>query len=524
MLYAIDRYQAGHEKEVRADEFFDMSGISSRLYCPECGEKVYYRKRGGAHPAHFYHDKKTRSSPECDKRVDGHSTLSLYERVGLPLFLTRNGAIFHLNIGFPAIGSKALERAALSKSYLNISCSHSNRTIYVDSVNFFENSLTMVPIDFVSSDNNYSIKFISTSSELPKEWSDYADGFCSGGAVFTYEETGGKKIRRGDSVSPGHKYYVVAPKAFSPLYQSIKVKYVGKLSVKGSSYCVYIMTIEVSLQDTREYNAVSDYLKNQFGIWLISTAPEIIPLWPPIVSQDVLIPISNSSKLYCAVSSGNECPNVYSYSECAVSNIPISEDEHGSKTIIIPSDMSSVTLSVDRKYVGREISIVRKEIDKPTFSVIYSLEKSLEYPISFDSFTVKDLSENLTVKSNARFELYLGSRDKTFQPLSIRSVETELPSRRGSVEIIMVVENGVINYYHCQSNISMNLNENIFVSALKSNFVGEMLPAPSWINSILTKCRNKGYQELYFLIMRFIHTGQIPVGALRYLSKIKNII
>ena len=93
MRYAIDRFTVGTEKEVCADEFYGLRYIPnklSRFRCPECGEIVYFRSKGGNQPNHFYHKVKTDQTPECDKRVDGHANLSLYQRVGLSLYFDNN--------------------------------------------------------------------------------------------------------------------------------------------------------------------------------------------------------------------------------------------------------------------------------------------------------------------------------------------------------------------------------------------------------------------------------------------------
>lgn len=91
MRYAIDRYAVGVEEEVCADEFDGQYYIprkQNRFFCPECGEVVYFRTKGGNHPNQFYHQEKTDRTSECDKRVDGRSELTLSQRVVLPIYLT----------------------------------------------------------------------------------------------------------------------------------------------------------------------------------------------------------------------------------------------------------------------------------------------------------------------------------------------------------------------------------------------------------------------------------------------------
>ena len=84
MRFAIDRYKTGTEIEVRAEDFYGtyIPQHRSRFFCPECGEPVFWRSRGGKKPCdEFSHYTKTERSPECDKRVDGRSDLNLYNEL-----------------------------------------------------------------------------------------------------------------------------------------------------------------------------------------------------------------------------------------------------------------------------------------------------------------------------------------------------------------------------------------------------------------------------------------------------------
>lgn len=107
MKYAVDRFDLGTEIEVSADSISSeyIPRRKERFYCPECDEIVYFRSKGGSQPCQFYHKVKTQTSKECENRVDGKSGLCLYERVGLPIYLTGiESGMFFLNIGFPPLG------------------------------------------------------------------------------------------------------------------------------------------------------------------------------------------------------------------------------------------------------------------------------------------------------------------------------------------------------------------------------------------------------------------------------------
>ena len=50
-------------------------------------------------------------------------------------------------------------------------------------------------------------------------------------------------------------------------------------------YNVYLITINVSVENANRYQYVKNYLQRQFGVWLLQTSPELIPLWPPMVVE-----------------------------------------------------------------------------------------------------------------------------------------------------------------------------------------------------------------------------------------------
>lgn len=267
MKYAIDRYGIGVEIEVDADEFENQDYIPQRLtrfFCPECNEIVFFRKKGGNQPNKFYHQKRDNKTPECDKRVDGCSNLSVSQRVGLPLFITRiSTGNFQLNIGFPSLGIKTLENATKSDCTVKISSYHQYRTIKVNQSNFLSDNTTLIPVNFIPNyGKNYSISIESRTqiSDLQRKWSDYADGFGQNGAIFSYSETGGKKIRRGDSISTNKDYYAVVKNNFLS-HSQISQTEIGKLEINKTTYKVIKFIINVSVDNSTDFELIRLYLR-----------------------------------------------------------------------------------------------------------------------------------------------------------------------------------------------------------------------------------------------------------------------
>lgn len=179
MLFAVDKYQIGTEREVTAEVFFGqyIANKKGRFFCPECGEQVFWRSRGGSHPDMFYHAKKTNTSPECDKRVDGNSGLYLYQRIGLPMFLRKIGSSWYLEIGFPALGKTLLEAASEKNTIVFISAGERTRCRGVDFSNFFPDRTTRIPIDIVPRGRDkykISVQASGLGYKIQQKWSDYA--------------------------------------------------------------------------------------------------------------------------------------------------------------------------------------------------------------------------------------------------------------------------------------------------------------------------------------------------------------
>ena len=370
MRYAVDRITAGTEKGVDANEFSSMSYIPfklSRFFCPECGETVYWRAQGGTHSSHFFHKTKTETTPECDKRVDGRSELFIYERVGLPLYLSSVGRIFQLNIGFPSVGNDAISAAANRRISVKIASSTHNRTVMINQSNFIPDRMTLIPVNFVPiNGENYKIT-TEGGFWYNRKWSDYADGFAYAGAIFSYGESGGKKIRRGDSISPSSHYYVVTKQLMS-FYSEVQYSFVSNIRLNNDDYKIYEMAISISHKDAGRYSLISSYFREYYGVWLLDTVPEITPLWPPVVERDVLIPTTHNS-LMCSVTTGNSEPSVFTYTGNVVNSLPVVTDKRNNHTLKISLLGNETIISVDRKYVGREVTIQKKKIHRHNSSL-----------------------------------------------------------------------------------------------------------------------------------------------------------
>lgn len=521
--FAIDRYSIGTEIEVEANGFDNQSYIPNRrqrFYCPECNEIVFFRAKGENHPNQFYHQEKTDRTPECDKRVDGRSNLTISQRVGLPLFITQiSKGNFQLNIGFPALGVKTLENAAKMDCIVKISSSQQYRTIKVDQSNFLSNNTTLIPVDFIPLyGKNYSISFDGRTQirDLQRKWSDYADGFEQNGAIFSYSETGGKKIRRGDSISTNRYYYAVVRNDFL-CHSNINQTSVGNIIINKTSFKIIKFKLDVSLDNKREFSLISSYMKSNFGVWLLECAPELIPVWPPVVQQDYMIPVKNESNVICMVSSGNAEPNVFSYSGNVVYRKEIKTISKGIHTVQLSIGLSPTILSVDRKYAGREVSFISKKLQHSNYSYDFSYFNSSGEENELTKICEDEIAKGFCLKTNSKIELYFGTSEKVYNKLSVREHQTSISGAPGITEVFLIIGSNIYDYIKFTKDSALDADINNLSQTIIASARGQLIPIPVWVNQILQYLKKNQYEQLYQAIIRTVDNNMLHIETVRQL-------
>lgn len=530
MKYAIDRYGIGVEIEVDADDFENQYYIPQRLtrfFCPECNEIVFYRKKGGNQPNKFYHQKRNDRTPECDRRVDGRSNLTISQRLGLPLFITQiSTGNFQLNIGFPALGNKTLENAAKSDCIVKISSYQQYRTIKVDQSSFLSDNTTLVPVNFIPlHGKNYSISIEGRTQifDLQRKWSDYADGFETKGAIFTYSETGGKKIRRGDSISTNRNYYAVVRNDFLKYPQIIQTE-IGKIIISNTPFKVIKFSIDVSVANEQIFKTINFDLKSKFGVWLLERQPELIPVWPPVVQQDYMIPVKNDSNVICVVSSGNAEPSVFSYSGNTVYRKDVKTVSKSIHTVELSIGLYPTIISVDRKYAGREVSFIAKPLHRSSYSYDFSFINSAGEKNELAKICKNEVAKGFLLKSNSKLDLYFGTSEMVYKYFSIRERQTSIPENQGITEISLLIGSGVYDCIKFTKDVALDTDINNYSQTIIASAKGQLIPTPVWVNHILRYLKKNQCEQVYQAIIKTMVNDMIHIETVRQLRLLDLLI
>lgn len=531
MKYAVDRYILGREREVTADSFLplsDIPGRKERFFCPECGETVFFRAKGSGE---FYHQKQIEGiTPECDKRVDGRSGLSLYEQTGLSMYIVHDAdKRYCLGISFPPLGRQALDAATRQEVRVRIAACGKDRKFRVSHVLFFADQSTLLPVDFLPpAGEHYTIEIQNAGgiAGIRQKWANYADGFETAGALFQYGEESGRKIHHGDGISTGKQYYLVTERPYTPPYPEIHSERIGFIRLKGGEFTVSRLTVNVSTRNATRYSLINSYLRSRFGVWLLETTPELTTLWPPtVLQQDAQVPVVSAvRKIYCSVSSGNNTPNVYSYLGNSVSQLSVVEN-----SVILPFYGSEIAASVDRKYVGREMFYRRTLRSTHAFSYRVSLEDGSGHPLDWETFTQASLAAVRSIKANAKMELRIGCKGNIYQHVTIRENITQMPALEYPEEVYLLVRenNDYSIFFYCRVKGiegTVRLDEARTLTTLKRHRYGPLVPAPTWVAWLIRNYSKKGNISIARFICDEVNGGQIRLGLLNTLFSVKKIM
>ena len=520
MKTALDCYGRGKQKECNADEYIVGSVYSrDRFICPECGESVHLRR--SKYSNYFAHYKRQNTSAECDKRVDGVPTDSIYERIGLPIYL-RNGAVkgtFELSLGFKALPRSLMEAAEKSKLQVSID---EESSYLVNRERFSEESTVLIPIHHIPiCEKRYHLSYspVDKATCIMKHWSDYADGFSYHGAFFTVSEQGGRKIHHGDNISTDIEYYWVKKDDTIPKISGLKGNRIGILQLKNEKWYIYKVILSSDISD-RAFEYLAFYLREYLQLYLLEKEPKYIPIWPPLVKQeDEYLVDRTNTKVYGCVMSGNDEPETYIYN--GVLSVP-REIKYNDKLLAVNIDSNDILINIDRKYISSGTRFRQAAHELKSETILMELEynsKLLKIDhkmVELDSIPDKIVGiENKTmliVESDGKIQKIRNKElevdtscfknGQTIYVLSCKSLNTILQIKKENRANVGCDEESLLKYI-----------------VLFGNAVESFIPIDLRVKLLYTEWRNRRVREYMF---KCIRQNKISTPLIQILEGILN--
>ncbi len=289
MEHAKEYLKNGSLKTITAEEankkyFHTISSKQGKFFCLYCGEEVAFVRRSKEnHKPFFRHSNEKENSNICEKRNSVENYSSIYEKLGLPLYLENlNNGYFQLNIGFYKIDSEILNQLEIQEAEIILKSENKLSFIKynIDSSRFLSNRTTLLKLDFLSS--KYSIIYSKDSFKDLLSWGDSADGISSEGALFKYDTKMFRKLRINDEIYFDTNYILVRDKN-TINFIDIDLQELGCLEI-NKKFIVY--KLKISSKNEENYNHLRDFFRSNFKLNLTTSPINLIPLWPPSIAEE----------------------------------------------------------------------------------------------------------------------------------------------------------------------------------------------------------------------------------------------
>lgn len=363
---AIDNYSIGRQHEVSAEEieklkFGSISAATKRFVCVICGETVRFQCRGKTKKEYFAHLNDEDDKKFCEERIKSNGNYTIYECVGLPIYIKKTiNNNFKLCIGFYNIDEKTLSYAENENMFVSVESkfgkAQETGKFFINNSNFSPNGINYKILDFVA--ERYGIKYSSQSTErlIGKRWGDFAEGILSGGALFTFDDSGGRKIRINEVITTGVDYLLMIQyRNYAPQIEGLDCQFYGEVEFK--SYQCKLYKVLFNTVNKR----LSDFCRATLKVSLLYRQVSLFPIWPPCSKKDNMLSFFNNVKVgHFAVISDSEMPKIFNHSDNMPSPINVSK-KHGSiYTVKVPIKNIVTPLTIDRNSSGGILLINNK--------------------------------------------------------------------------------------------------------------------------------------------------------------------
>lgn len=522
MKTALDNHVLGKQKEVNADDFGYVIRDKYRFICPECLEPV--SMVDGKYQYFFKHRKKTKQSIECDRRIESNVSQSIYQRIGIPLYLRKNNdESYSLHIGFRALPQRIISSCKSMNSYIEITDSYRfKRKYFINDYNFKDNSTTYLQLDDIPNSTlkiNYSD--IRTSTLLSPYWSNYIESsFFYRGALFMNNNDGGKIIRTGDCVSTYKPYLLVRPKrnryyAGLDNYNGLKYKKVGNMIISNRTYEIIEIQFMVHSSSSLLFKNISNFLHEEYGLFLIDCDTSITPIWPPCSKNESGYTPTHGKSLYYIVNSNNDVPSIFTY--IGNNSIP---------SVSRPIKVENAWISkLNVSDYGSLINIDRRIVSNGTF--INDRFQNLRLPSTYlnENYLCEKgyfkLLPDIKLRLECESEVYLIDMKLNIQKLLFKNGDVELQNDEKVHLVIISCRHNVVAIYQKEKSINSNstIDELYLLELIKKNPITSSVKVTPYLYNKIKNLNIKNFKLKMYLI-GYIRNNKIPLVIMKEIERL----
>ncbi|WP_142414228.1 hypothetical protein [Hathewaya massiliensis] len=532
MHKAKENYSIGKHRTVTADEmekvyYNTISSSNKRFICPECGEYLTF-VRSNKYKSYFRHGNIKEATKLCEQRSKSDQSYSIYERIGLPIYLKKFNDSFHIYLGFYSIDEWLMSLAIKEGFEVSIKLLNANDNsqikYFINNINFSTNSVTLKRINLVS--EWYKLEYSSNKARglLKQKWGSKVEGISQNGTLFIYSETGGRKIRINDDITTNTDYYYLCRSSkLLDRYNEIEKNFCGNISLETSlEYKVY--KINFRIQNENQFTKLYYFCRDNFKVSLIYKPSTIIDMWPPAIKKDnqfyyldseieamfVLKSEENDAKVFTHIN--NSSNNIY--------GDRIYEDKYLLKVPIV----ENLSVNINEKYNSICAFINHYKGKIKTYSNIIYLKDCDDNIINTGIYSKIPKKKILKITSISKCTVLHLKNNQVYKCYDIKDEkETTIENIDFGDELVVddIEQTSLIQYIRINKQNVLEFNDKLVYGKL-CRCRKEVVDAPIWIKKLLLLIQTNS--NTFKLVKKFIVENKIPRDAIKVLRDIYKII
>lgn len=510
---AIYSHVLGQESLIRSTEVNGIKSYKPKFFCPECGETVFYNKGHRNKIAYFFHQRSSKSSKDCELRVQTTTNASLLHKIGLPLYLKKLNGVFFLCLGFKALPQKLLQKAKQNNASLSIQTDKDTQLNFpINEENFSSKDTILKTITkFSKNDNQISINYSnhSINEKVKDHWSDYIDGIHQKGIFFHYNRNNGKRITRGSSLYVHEDYYYIAFQNISKFIRKfMDLEIMGHLQLNNKKYPVYKMNIKLSSNDVNQYKIVQDYLRDEHNLSLLENEIKFNPIWPPAASTKDGYNYYYQSKLFFKIDNANHTDfKVHSFKGDFMR--PLTRKYHNKESEYLNLSLANfpMILNLQRKFTKSGIILTNQADDNDEPYNLLKIESPL--PLKADGANV-GVPENKNI--NFSSELLINAVSSLGRNLEVVPDEEgvySIENISNKERIYILTNNYILNTFEGISNNNLKFTDEYLFILFKKHQNAQHIILPKKVRKILQSYYNQSNLTKAYLI-KTLKENKIP--------------
>lgn len=481
-----------------------------KFFCKYCGEDVTFVQKSKKKP-YFMHMDENEETKACDLRVGKNDSISLYEKLGPPLYLTKIVENkFRLNIGFS--GTRGEFNEILKDYNPELIVGKEEDKLNFSLKEFNEKEMNLKCLNIVSS--RYSIHY-EPKKDLPKmiqkrfsdKWGDKIEGIGEKGSLFHKKGEYHRKIRRNDQVSLFEDYLLVSCDIYDlNKISGVILEEIGELSI-NNSYKVYNIRFE-KMKDS-DYRKIKEILK----IILVEKLEEIFLIWPPAIENDNIISTIEDKRNIFLVKNKEERTKIYKHEGTLAISVPIENLKNCFLCEIKAREKDNqITINDEYGSIYLVLNKCLKKIEGYKSSVeLFDEENNI---LESGDYTRLPLNKKIKVKGNRKITIVHLKKNKEIISYKITNKEEKIIDNiKFGDKIYQVdgIEKKLLLSF--EKDISENKEEYNYDLIYRKIYKekGNDRKVPIWIRNILYSIPSN--TRLYNLIKKYIHRNKIPLKS-----------